>query len=209
MTMETVEGMIADALADEQKTGRLANALRERAAAHGRSPGDEDVRGAVEFVAEYVEHVPAYLRDGLEAARMAGREAEMSAVIQDATEYWLAESDIIPDRLGLLGILDDAYYSLSLMQAVTGQRGLSDPGKEHPRGRLPHRDRSRQVEWVGHGGRPHGDELSSGSFPHSASRPDLGGPLDGRGRQGPSRTPGTGLRSRFFCRSAEDGTLAA
>jgi len=119
MTLETVEGMIADALADEQKTGRLANALRERAAAHGRSPGDEDVRGAVEFVAEYVEHVPAYLRDGLEAARMAGREAEMSAVIQDATEYWLAESDIIPDRLGLLGILDDAYYSLSLMQAVS------------------------------------------------------------------------------------------
>ena len=119
MALEAVEGMIADALVDEEKTGRLANALRERAAAHGRSPGDDDVLGAVGFVTEYVEHVPAYLRDGLEAARMVGREAEMSAVILEATEYWLTEADIIPDRLGLLGILDDAYYSLTLMQAVS------------------------------------------------------------------------------------------
>jgi uncharacterized membrane protein YkvA (DUF1232 family) len=119
MALEAVEGMIVDALADEQKTGRLANALRERAAAHGRSPGDDDVRGAVGFVVEYVEHVPAYLRDGLEAARMVGREEEMSTVIRAATEYWLTEADIIPDRLGLLGILDDAYYSLTLMQAVS------------------------------------------------------------------------------------------
>jgi uncharacterized membrane protein YkvA (DUF1232 family) len=119
MALELVEGMISDALVDERKTGRLANALRERAAAHGRSPADEELRGAVEFVAEYVGHVPAYLRDGLEAARMVGRESEMVDVIGAATEYWLTESDIIPDRLGLLGILDDAYYSLTLMQAVS------------------------------------------------------------------------------------------
>lgn len=119
MALEAVEDMIADALADEQKTGRLANALRNRAAQHGRSPGDDDVSGAVGFVVEYVEHVPSYLRDGLEAARMVGRESEMSGVIREATEYWLTESDIIPDRLGLLGILDDAYYSLTLMQGVS------------------------------------------------------------------------------------------
>jgi len=119
MALEAVEGMIADALADEQRTGRLGNALRERAAAQGRAAGEEELKGAVGFVSEYVEHVPAYLRDGLEAARMVGREAEMAEVIREATEYWLTESDIIPDRLGLLGILDDAYCSLTLMQAVS------------------------------------------------------------------------------------------
>ena len=119
MALEAVEGMIADALADEQKTGRLANALRERAASLGRTPDDNELSEAVGFVREYVEHVPAYLRDGLEAARTVGREPEMSEVIREATEYWLTESDIIPDRLGLLGILDDAYYSLTLMQALS------------------------------------------------------------------------------------------
>ncbi len=117
--LEAVEDMIADALADEQNTGRLANALRQRAASHGRSPGEDDVSGAVGFVVEYVGHVPAYLRDGLEAARMAGREEEMAGVVREATAYWLTESDIIPDRLGLLGILDDAYFSLTMMQAVS------------------------------------------------------------------------------------------
>ncbi|MDP2470455.1 MAG: YkvA family protein [Candidatus Palauibacterales bacterium] len=119
MSLETIETMIKDALADERSTGRLANALRARAASHGHSPGEPEVAGAVNFVREYVEHVPAYLRDGLEAAGMVGRETEMSEVLREATEYWLTELDIIPDRLGLLGILDDAYYSLTLMQSVS------------------------------------------------------------------------------------------
>ncbi len=128
MPLAAVEQMIADALADEERTGRLANALRERAATHGRSPAAEEVRSAVGFVREYVEHVPAYLRDGLEAARMVGREMEMVEVLREATVYWLTESDIIPDRLGLLGILDDAYYSLTLMQAVS-DRYEEDSGR--------------------------------------------------------------------------------
>jgi uncharacterized membrane protein YkvA (DUF1232 family) len=128
MPLAAVEEMIADALADEERTGRLANALRERAAAQGRSAAAEEVRSAVGFVREYVEHVPAYLRDGLEAARMVGREMEMVEVLREATVYWLTESDIIPDRLGLLGILDDAYYSLTLMQAVS-DRYEEDSGR--------------------------------------------------------------------------------
>lgn len=119
MALAAVEQMIADALADEHRTGRLANALRQRAATHGRSPDPTEVQSAVNFVVEYVAHVPAYLRDGLEAARLVGREPEMMEVVRAASEYWLAETDIIPDRLGLLGILDDAYYSLTLMQAVS------------------------------------------------------------------------------------------
>lgn len=128
MTLEAVESMIEDALADEARTGRLANALEERAGTHGLRPGAAELRGAVEFVREYVEHVPAYLRDGLEAARIVGREAEMREVVDEATLYWLAPSDIIPDRLGLLGIMDDAYYALSLMQAVS-DRYEEDTGR--------------------------------------------------------------------------------
>lgn len=128
MTLDTVEVMISDAVADEARTGRLANALRERAGTHGLSPGDQEVGNAVAFVREYVEHVPAHLRNGLEAARTVGREAEMQAVVDEATRYWLAPSDIIPDRLGLLGIMDDAYYALCLMQAVS-DRYEEDTGR--------------------------------------------------------------------------------
>jgi len=118
-TLDAVERMIADAVEDERQTGRLANALRDRAVAHGHRPDGDSVRGAVSFVREYVEHVTAYLRDGLEAARAVGREPEMRTVVDRALEYWLTAADIIPDQLGLLGILDDAYYSLTLMQSVS------------------------------------------------------------------------------------------
>ena len=118
-SLDSVERMIADAVDDERQTGRLANALRDRAAAYGNRPDGGSLQGAVSFVREYVEHVTAYLRDGLEAARMVGQEAEMKAVVDRALEYWLTSADIIPDRLGLLGIMDDAYYSLTLMQSIS------------------------------------------------------------------------------------------
>ena len=49
----------------------------------------------------------------------------MREVIDDAVRYWQAPSDIIPDRLGLLGIMDDAYYALTLMQGSVVELGRS------------------------------------------------------------------------------------
>lgn len=117
--LDAVERLISQAFLDEEQTGRLANALRDRAAAQGYSPDRDAVGGAVSFVREYVEHVPGYLREGLEAARMVGREPEMRLMVDRALEYWLAPVDIIPDELGLLGVIDDAYFSLTLMQSVS------------------------------------------------------------------------------------------
>ena len=59
------------------------------------------------------------MRDGLETARIAGLDTEMSSVLEVAASYWAMAEDIIPDRLGLLGVLDDAYCSLTLIQSVS------------------------------------------------------------------------------------------
>jgi hypothetical protein len=119
MRVEIVERMIEDALADEKRTGRLANALRERAASRGQTPTSGQLEEAVRFVREYVSHVPMYITEGTEVARVAGVDAEMSRVLEEAGSYWLAPADIIPDQLGLLGVLDDAYCSLTMIQAIS------------------------------------------------------------------------------------------
>lgn len=111
--------MIASAVLDEERTGRLARALERWASRHRLGPATAQVAAGVQFVLDYVEHVPAYMREGLEAARLAGLEEEMSRVLEEAASYWATTEDIIPDRLGLLGILDDAYCSLTLIQAVS------------------------------------------------------------------------------------------
>jgi hypothetical protein len=104
---------------DEEVSGRLRRALREHAVRHGRVAGERELDRAVEFVVDYVRHVPALMRDGLESATIAGLEREMGEVLEEAASYWAMEEDIIPDRLGLLGVLDDAYCSLTLMQSIS------------------------------------------------------------------------------------------
>lgn len=119
MNVETVERQIEEAVSDEARSGRLRRALLEHAEQQGRSADEGDLDSAVGFVVDYVRHVPGLFRGGLETARIAGLEAEMSAVLESAASYWALAEDIIPDRLGLLGVLDDAYCSLTLLQALS------------------------------------------------------------------------------------------
>ena len=119
MNVDAVEQQIEQAVADEGHSGRLRRALRDHARSHGRRVDESDLAGAVGFVVDYVRHVPVLMRDGLETARVAGLETEMSSVLEAAASYWAMAEDIIPDRLGLLGVLDDAYCSLTLIQGVS------------------------------------------------------------------------------------------
>ena len=61
MRTDKIKGMILKAVEDERQTGRLAGALRTLAKQHNTNPSDQEIRDAVEFVREYVEHVPAQL----------------------------------------------------------------------------------------------------------------------------------------------------
>ena len=112
MTLDSMERQIAAALVDEAATGRLARTLRDNAAAQGRVTSEAELAGAVAFVSEYVRQVPVYMRAGMDAALRAGLGEAMKSVVEDAQAYWAMSMDIIPDQLGLLGILDDAYCSL-------------------------------------------------------------------------------------------------
>lgn len=119
MDVDAVQRQIESAVRDEAVSGRLRRALREHATRHGRPVGERELDRAVEFVVDYVRHVPAFMRDGLETATIAGLEGEMRTVLEEAGSYWALAEDIIPDRLGLLGVLDDAYCSLTLIQSIS------------------------------------------------------------------------------------------
>jgi uncharacterized membrane protein YkvA (DUF1232 family) len=119
VNVDVVETQIEDAVADEGRSGRLRRALKEHARSHGHSAQDSDLDGAIGFVVDYVRHVPELFRSGLETARIAGLEVQMSKVLESAASYWAMAEDMIPDRLGLLGVLDDAYCSLTLLQALS------------------------------------------------------------------------------------------
>jgi hypothetical protein len=53
------------------------------------------------------------------AACNVGLEQEMRRILEMVDSYWREGDDIIPDELGIIGLLDDAYCSMSSLQAVS------------------------------------------------------------------------------------------
>jgi hypothetical protein len=120
MSTKEIAKMIRDGVADEERTGRLAKTLEKAARQRGVKPPKGGVQGAVSFVREYVEHVPLLMQQAASAARQMGLGAEMGQLLGEVEKYWFEANDLVPDHLGLIGLLDDAYATLCLLQ------GLSD-----------------------------------------------------------------------------------
>ncbi len=119
MRANEIRKMIEEAVTDEVKTGRLAEALRNMARQNGANPSEQEVQGAVSFVREYVEHVPYYMEQGANAAAQLGLGAEMGQMLGELETYWFEANDVIPDHLGLMGLTDDAYASLVVLQSLS------------------------------------------------------------------------------------------
>lgn len=119
MRTNEIRKMIEEAVTDEVKTGRLAEAIRNMARQNGANPSEQEVQGAVSFVREYVEHVPYYMEQGANAAAQLGLGAEMGQMLGELETYWFEANDVIPDHLGLMGLTDDAYASLVVLQSLS------------------------------------------------------------------------------------------
>ncbi len=125
--LKGIEAAISTANADEDQTHRVAGVIREAAAKHGDSIDDAEVQRGVDFVKRYVGSVPRMLREALQRASGTIAQDKMERMARAAAAYWDADADVIPDDQGLLGILDDAYCSLSLISTLS-QRLQRDTG---------------------------------------------------------------------------------
>lgn len=119
MNIKAINSMVADAASGqsaEQDLGRLLSAV---AARNRVQPSGATLAAGVQFVVGYLEQVPYMLQVAITAARTVGLEAEMHEVVSMVQRYWEQDEDIIPDHLGVIGILDDAYCSLTTLQTFS------------------------------------------------------------------------------------------
>jgi succinylglutamate desuccinylase len=117
--LKGIEAAIQTANEDEDRTHRVAGVIRDAAAKQGDAIDDAEVGRGVDFVKRYVGSVPRMLREALQRAEGTIAEDKMERMARAAAAYWDADADVIPDDQGLLGILDDAYCSLSLISALS------------------------------------------------------------------------------------------
>ena len=119
--METVQiqKIIADQFADPRSVLDLRKLLKEVAESAGAHPDEKALAHGSSFVYNYLEQVPYLLTVAWTSAKNVGLETEVKSILEMVESYWIEDDDVIPDNLGIFGLLDDAYCSLSSMQTMS------------------------------------------------------------------------------------------
>ena len=127
MDVDQIRELVEDAIEAELQTGRVAQLVRDLAVRDQREAGPEHVAKTVAFVKDYVRNVPHFMQQASSAAKGTHAEAKLNRVLTAAIAYWAEENDIVPDDLGLIGVMDDAYCSLKILQEIS-DRFAADTG---------------------------------------------------------------------------------
>jgi len=114
-----IEALIAKQCNEPHCQAELHELLAAVAERHGRSAQAVDLDNGTRFILGYIKQVPYMIKVAWTAACNVGLEDEMEQILEMAQTYWLEADDVIPDGLGVIGLLDDAYCSLSSLQAVS------------------------------------------------------------------------------------------
>ena len=111
--------MIAELCAEANTEPDLLDLLSVVAEREDVAVGQEDLDRGVRFICGYIEQVPYMMKVAWTAATNVGLEEQMRRILQMVESYWIEGDDVIPDDLGVIGLLDDAYCSLTSLQAVS------------------------------------------------------------------------------------------
>lgn len=124
MQVERIRTQIEEGKIFEQQSGVLRRAVVNLAKLNGVRVTELDVKKIIDFVTEYIEHAPALMMIIEETAAMSGAQPDVQPILDVTEDYFLAPDDIIPDHYGLVGLLDDAYLTHMLMEAISDRYKL-------------------------------------------------------------------------------------
>ena len=119
MNTAQIQKIISDQFADPQSAKDLQKLLKEVAERQGARPNAMELAHGSSFIYNYMEQVPYLLTVAWTSARSVGLETEVASILKMVESYWIEGDDVIPDNLGIFGLLDDAYCSLLSMQSLS------------------------------------------------------------------------------------------
>jgi hypothetical protein len=119
MRTNEMRQIIRDAETEERQTGRLADAVRRRTREVGNVADDPQITDLAEWLTSYIRSAPDLFDEIRQAARAAGISTAVDPLLKEAERYFFISNDVLPDHLGLLGLVDDAYLGLRLVQLAS------------------------------------------------------------------------------------------
>ena len=119
MDTAQIQKIIADQFADPKSAMDLQKLLKVVAERQNANPTAMDLAHGSSFICNYLEQVPYLLTVAWTSARNVGLETEVTSILKMVESYWIEDDDVIPDSIGIFGLLDDAYCSLLSMQTLS------------------------------------------------------------------------------------------
>ncbi|MBT8049091.1 MAG: hypothetical protein HKN57_10930 [Xanthomonadales bacterium] len=119
MDTTPIESIIADLCSDQGTEPELNDLLEVVSSRRGIEAGPKELERGVKFVRAYIGQVPYMMKIAWTAAGNVGLQAPMQQILRMVESYWIEGDDVIPDGMGIIGLLDDAYCSLTSLQAVS------------------------------------------------------------------------------------------
>ena len=119
MNTQQIEQIIALHFADAHASVDLQELLQVVAEREGVKPDASAIANGSTFVYNYIEQVPYLLTVAWTSAKTVGLEHEFESILDMVVSYWIEGDDVIPDSLGIVGVLDDAYCSLLSLQTMS------------------------------------------------------------------------------------------
>lgn len=119
MNTQAIRNMIAKASKVEEKTGILHKLLYNSLKVQSAEMKEQGAKELIPAIKNYIAHVPDLLDEAERVTRNTPWWIYVSPILEASQQYFFNPEDLIPDRLGLIGLLDDAYLAHTLLQSVS------------------------------------------------------------------------------------------
>lgn len=119
MDTTPIESMIAELCQETDMELELHDLLAVVAEREGVLAQSDDLQVGSRFIHSYIEQVPYMMKVAWTAAGNVGLQSQMKKILEMVESYWIEGNDVIPDELGVIGLLDDAYCSLTSLQSAS------------------------------------------------------------------------------------------
>ena len=128
MTTAELSAYVEDCLSREGATDHFMRRLAEMASAPGHSPSERDTECLSVLAVDYLRAVVGMLQECESAAERTGARGFADPLLKIAVRYFFEPDDLIPDAMGLYGLIDDAYlahkFILGLSKLVESEKGF-------------------------------------------------------------------------------------
>lgn len=106
-------------IAESTDEAPLAAHLQITLAGPAGPPDGATIAEAIDMCRSYIQLVPGAVQDVMESGAATGTLPHVLPLLEAVGRYFLEEQDVVPDHLGVLGVLDDAFLANCTLQILS------------------------------------------------------------------------------------------